>query len=246
MAWGVSLLAHMWAGVACCFMAGSASIPAEPTEGPTLAEVPVAVEWLPRPEVEHAANREEPKEVSPESLTLQPVPASEPPPVPLPPPTREVVATLLPPEAPDASAALFMASALPPIADMTSRTPEATKPSAPPLAEPAPSAPMAIAAQEPAAQAPVAFAAAPSPDNVPPAYPRAARRHGHEGLVVVRARVSPSGACIAAAILRSSGHQELDDAAAEAVRAWQFRPALLDGTPVEAELEIPIRFRLTD
>ncbi|MBM4040042.1 MAG: energy transducer TonB [Planctomycetes bacterium] len=273
LAWGVSLFAHLCAGVACCFVTGSAPAPAELAEGPALAEVPVAVVWVPRPEVERAAERKPPEEASPESLTLQPVPAFEPPAVPLPAPAREVVVTLLPPEPSDEPLALSLASAPPPVAEMAPPAPEVAEPSAPAATlcavEPAAGLVPRLArpavpeegertvgqadrgtAREAAREAPsapaVVLAAAPSPNNVPPAYPRAARRRGHEGLVVVSARVSPSGACVAAAILRSSGHRELDEAAAEAVRAWQFRPALRDGTPVEAELEIPIRFRLAD
>ncbi len=82
--------------------------------------------------------------------------------------------------------------------------------------------------------------------SVPPAYPLAARRRGHEGVVVLRVRVSPTGACLSLVVARSSGHAELDEAALEAVRTWRFAPAVRGGVPVEAELEIPIRFRLTD
>jgi protein TonB len=65
-------------------------------------------------------------------------------------------------------------------------------------------------------------------------------------VVVLNARVSATGACLSIAVLRSSGHPELDEAAVEAVRNWRFSPALREGAPVEVELEIPIRFRLTD
>jgi protein TonB len=91
-----------------------------------------------------------------------------------------------------------------------------------------------------AVRSPVAVAS-----NPPPPYPRLARRRGYEGLVIVRARVSRDGKCLAAEVTRSSGHTVLDAAAAAAVRAWRFRPATSDGTPVEAEVEVPIRFELT-
>jgi protein TonB len=47
-------------------------------------------------------------------------------------------------------------------------------------------------------------------------------------------------------VKQSSGHAVLDEAALAAVRAWRFEPATLNGAPVEAEAEVPIRFKLTD
>ena len=82
--------------------------------------------------------------------------------------------------------------------------------------------------------------------NPPPPYPAQARRRGLEGRVLVHAVVAASGECTRAELRRSSGHAILDEAALRAVRAWRFVPAMRDGRPVTAGVEIPIVFRLED
>ncbi len=266
MAWGVSLLVHACVGVACCFLAaGSGSVP-EPAGQATPCELPVTLASYCEPERERPIRVEDPEPRPSEPLVLEESPPVEPDTVSLPAPSEEPPVEVAPPAVPEAPAAWRMAASPPPVAPLAieARAAEEPPPAAtlphcsqepavsdalpagPPAEElplvepPEPSTSRAESARGPSAPA------TPRAGNVPPAYPRLARRQGHEGLVVVSARVSASGGCVAVAILRSSGHGELDEAAAEAVRAWQFRPALLDGAPVEAELEIPIRFRLTD
>ena len=88
-----------------------------------------------------------------------------------------------------------------------------------------------------------------SPDpthNPPPPYPRLARRNAYEGRVVLLVHVSRQGRCLSVRVKESSGHRVLDDAALRAVRGWRFRPALEKGVPCEGEVEVPIRFQLTD
>lgn len=80
--------------------------------------------------------------------------------------------------------------------------------------------------------------------NQPPAYPRAARRAGWEGTVLVAVLVGADGGCRRATVAASSGHPVLDQAALEAVRGWRFSPALRAGAPVESEVEVPVVFRL--
>lgn len=82
--------------------------------------------------------------------------------------------------------------------------------------------------------------------NPEPSYPAAARRRGHEGLAVVRVRISSGGEALSTEIARSSGHRSLDYAALETVRRWRFAPASLDGRPVEDELDVNVRFALVD
>lgn len=87
--------------------------------------------------------------------------------------------------------------------------------------------------------------APPSPlRNPEPRYPAEARRRGWEGSVLLVVRVAPDGMCIEARVSESSGHRCLDEAALDAVRRWMFSPALLDGAPVEAEVEVPFSFVL--
>jgi protein TonB len=97
----------------------------------------------------------------------------------------------------------------------------------------------------------IAAATAPRHDaaylkNPPPPYPVQARRRGLEGRVLVRATVAATGECTGAELRRSSGHAILDEAALRAVRAWHFVPAMRDGRPVAAGVDIPIVFRLED
>jgi protein TonB len=80
--------------------------------------------------------------------------------------------------------------------------------------------------------------------NPAPAYPPLARRRGLEGRVVLRVAVTSRGQAGDIAVLSSSGHTLLDDAAARAVRAWRFRPAEHRGIAVDSMIEIPIVFRL--
>ena len=76
----------------------------------------------------------------------------------------------------------------------------------------------------------------------PPAYPRLAREAGIEGEVLVRAVVDQHGRV--ARVVVSSGPELLRDAAAAAVRAALFRPALQNGSAVRVWVAIPIRFTL--
>ena len=82
--------------------------------------------------------------------------------------------------------------------------------------------------------------------NPPPAYPRAARRRGYEGLVLLLVRVSAAGVSLSVEVKESSGHPVLDRAAVKAVQRWRFKPATADGKPTAGEVEVPIRFKLTD
>lgn len=88
--------------------------------------------------------------------------------------------------------------------------------------------------------------AAPLPGNPKPAYPAFARRLGHEGRVIIRVRVLPTGTVGAADVARSSGYAVLDEAALATIKRWRFRPAQQSGQTVDATLDVPISFRLHD
>lgn len=75
-------------------------------------------------------------------------------------------------------------------------------------------------------------------------YPERARRSGAEGVVRVRVFVDEQGKVVSARVIDSSGVAELDAAASEAVRSWQFEPAKQDGLPVPGETTAVIEFRL--
>jgi len=81
--------------------------------------------------------------------------------------------------------------------------------------------------------------------NPKPPYPLLARRMGTQGVVFLRVHVRADGSVAAAEVTTSSGSALLDDSAVKTVRdQWRFLPALLDGTPVESWVEVPIRFVL--
>lgn len=82
--------------------------------------------------------------------------------------------------------------------------------------------------------------------NAPPLYPRLARDRGWEGEVLLRVIVSEAGDVRRVSIERSSKHAILDAAALRAVRQWRFHPSRLGAIPVEGEVLVPLRFKLSD
>ena len=84
---------------------------------------------------------------------------------------------------------------------------------------------------------------APEPiTKVPPSYPQAARERNISGLVRLRVLVCEHGRVVEAKTVQSV--PELDQAAAEALVQWTFKPALRGGQPVAAWIEEPIRFTI--
>ena len=80
--------------------------------------------------------------------------------------------------------------------------------------------------------------------NLPPIYPKLARRRGIEGTVVIMAEISPSGLVSSTSIKTSSGSNTLDTAAIRAIRDWRFTPATNNGSPITSEVEIPLTFKI--
>jgi periplasmic protein TonB len=74
-----------------------------------------------------------------------------------------------------------------------------------------------------------------------PEFPTAAHNARVQGLVVVEATVGPDGKVRNARII--SGHPLLRDAALRAVRGWTFKPATINGIPVEAPTRAEVNFR---
>ena len=79
----------------------------------------------------------------------------------------------------------------------------------------------------------------------PPPFPPEARKARLSGTAVLTVQIDARGRPISIALRRSSGHAVLDAAAQRAVRAWRFEPAQRGGQPVDACLEIPVRFALS-
>jgi protein TonB len=78
-----------------------------------------------------------------------------------------------------------------------------------------------------------------------PHYPMVALRLGHEGDVRLKLTIDGHGDVIAADLLTSSGHDELDAAAIAWVKAhWRYTPAMQSGNPVQSSASVTVTFRL--
>ncbi len=78
-----------------------------------------------------------------------------------------------------------------------------------------------------------------------PPYPMIAIRLAEEGVVRLRLSISPQGAVSEAAILRSSGYDNLDQAARDWILAhWRYRPATRGDAAVASTTEVQVNFNL--
>jgi TonB family protein len=103
---------------------------------------------------------------------------------------------------------------------------------------------LTIAFVETEAQQPTAAIIAPRPVYHPdPEYSFEARRAHLQGTCVLRVHVDPDGAVRDVRVERSLG-MGLDEESVKAVRTWRFEPALQNGHPTAAEIEIQTTFRL--
>jgi TonB family protein len=80
--------------------------------------------------------------------------------------------------------------------------------------------------------------------NPPPEYPPAAVAQGREGTVWLYVDVNAEGEVTKVELAASSGHGDLDAAAAQTVRStWRFQPKIEGGLPVPSRVRIFVRFR---
>ena len=115
---------------------------------------------------------------------------------------------------------------------------------APPAPAPAPitaPAPPVVATVAPLAPAPVNLMAD-LLDAPAPRFPAESRRLRESGTVRLRLTVSAEGRVSAVEVARSSGFDRLDQAAADAVRRWRFRPRLVGGVATEVIGFVPVTF----
>ena len=108
----------------------------------------------------------------------------------------------------------------------------------PPVAAPAPPAPPAPAPVTPAS------ANAGYLHNPAPEYPALAMRRNWQGTVLLRVHVLSTGKPGEIQIQKSSGRDQLDDAALAAVKRWSFAPAKQGNNPVDGWVSVPIDFKL--
>jgi TonB family protein len=81
------------------------------------------------------------------------------------------------------------------------------------------------------------------PGNQMPVYPMGAIMGNLQGKVVLRAQVLTNGEVGQILVRESSGAAILDEAAAQTVKQWRFRPALRNGQAVVAWMTVPIEYR---
>ena len=82
-----------------------------------------------------------------------------------------------------------------------------------------------------------------SPEQAPE-YPSLAQRRGWEGTVLLRVHVLASGKPGEIQIQKSSGRQQLDDAALDAVKRWSFVPAKQGDVAQDGWVSVPIDFKI--
>ena len=76
-------------------------------------------------------------------------------------------------------------------------------------------------------------------------YPESAKKDGVQGKVIVKAFVDKNGNVTKTMIITSL-NSDCDEAAETAIKKTSFKPAQIDGKNVDAEVTIPIMFKLDD
>ena len=109
-------------------------------------------------------------------------------------------------------------------------------PPPPPPAAPPPRAPVRIGGQ---IQAPALA------HKVDPIYPDVAVSARIRGVVILEANVDKDGRVVDVKVLRTAGRL-LDNAAITAVRQWQYRPLVLNGSPEPFVLTVVLTFNLVE
>lgn len=79
--------------------------------------------------------------------------------------------------------------------------------------------------------------------RVEPQYSEEARRARYQGMVVLEAIVRKDGTVQIVRVVRSLGFG-LDESAIQALQQWRFRPATMNGEPVNVTLNIEVNFNL--
>ena len=83
-------------------------------------------------------------------------------------------------------------------------------------------------------------------NNPHPPYPQIARKKGFEGKLILEVLVNEDGSVKSTSIRESSGYEILDTVSKETVEKWTFIPAKKMGQAVKDNIQVPIKFVLTD
>lgn len=131
------------------------------------------------------------------------------------------------------------------------RAPDPTAITAPPEPPPEPAAeeapappPMIATAPPPVPVRTIPASAVQYLEPPAPVYPRASRRAGESGRVLLRVLVDEAGVPRQVLLQASSGFTRLDDAATAAVLKARFKPYSDDGRPVAGWALVPLSFDL--
>jgi TonB family protein len=77
-----------------------------------------------------------------------------------------------------------------------------------------------------------------------PVYPKTALKDSLEGSVFLRVTIDEQGG-VAKVEIEKGTRDDLNAAAIDAMKQWKFKPLTRKGTPVQASVVVPFRFRLT-
>ncbi|CAM3637095.1 energy transducer TonB [Polynucleobacter arcticus] len=80
--------------------------------------------------------------------------------------------------------------------------------------------------------------------NPRPPYPLASRRMGEQGAVDLQVCLSHRGNVESVVVMKSSGHQRLDQSALETIKTWKFSALEIVKAPSSDCYRLPIHFRL--
>jgi len=79
--------------------------------------------------------------------------------------------------------------------------------------------------------------------QVKPVYPENVREAGIEGVIRLQGVIGVDGAIVGLRVV-ASNNTDLAAAAVESVRQWRYRPAMLNGVPIEVVTDIAVEFEL--
>ncbi len=82
--------------------------------------------------------------------------------------------------------------------------------------------------------------------SLQPPYPASEQRNEREGSVRLRVTIGTDGRVKAAEQLSATSDAFWETTRAQALRHWRFRPATVDGQPVESQKVMTVTFRLSD
>ena len=80
----------------------------------------------------------------------------------------------------------------------------------------------------------------------PISYPKWAIHNGWQGECTIAVEILADGSVGRYYVMRSTGHETLDEEAVKALKSWKFHPATKDGRPFVTCIQIPITFQLQD